>query len=324
MTDDSSLRNAVQCESVKSGNVADQTDQPISELTGNPFLLTALSAMAFFVAGAWAWSPKFVVILFPILLLHELGHFAAMKRFGYQDVRLFFVPFLGAAVAGRSESGSIGQRITVCLAGPMPGIAIAIALWISGLTNNNETLSAAVVMLLVINGLNLLPILPLDGGWLIQTLLLVRRPWLELAFRCITIAVLLVVAAATKMWLVAVIAIPFATRLKSAFHFCRIHSRLASKTTDKETADGTPSNAAILREVRHEFPGAILTAVTAEQWLRRIHSTIDAPKPNFGMAMATCTIVLFTLIWSGIIVLELANMERAQPALQMDPWEHEY
>lgn len=324
MTDDSSLRNTVQCESTGSSNLLHQSARPISALTGNPLLLTVLSAIAFVVAGAWAWSPKFVLLLFPILLLHELGHFAAMKLFGYQDVRLFFVPFLGAAVAGRSESGSIAQRITVCLAGPLPGIAIAIVLWISGLTTNNETVSAAVVMLLVINGFNLLPILPLDGGWLIQTLLLARRPWLELTFRCVTIAILLAIATATKTWLLALIAIPFATGLKSAFHFCRIQSRLASATTKMAFAENTPSNEMILQEVRNEFPGAILTEVTAQQWLRRIHSSTDAPKPNIGLAWATCTIVLITLIGSGFIVFELANKEQVQPTLQLEPWEHEY
>lgn len=323
MTDDSSLRNTVQCESTESDNVAQQATHPISQLTGNPFLLTVLSAIAFFLAGAWAWSPKFALLLFPILLLHELGHLAAMKLFGYQDVRLFFVPFLGAAVASRAKSGSLGQRITVCLAGPMPGIILATALWITGLAEINQTVSAIVVMLLVINGLNLLPILPLDGGWLIHTLLLARRPWLEFIFRCVTIAVLLAASAATNNWLLAFVAIPFATGLKSAYHFCRIQSRLTLQTPRTETTRG-PSNAVILQEVRKEFPGAILTEATGQQWLRRIHSTTNIPQPKLSTAGAICAIVAITVSGCGAIIFQLAKTDQNQPILQPEPWVHEY
>lgn len=341
MTDDSSLRTTVQCESSDSGDVVGQpvhaprtlTD---NALTGNPLLLTVLSAIAFFVAGTWAWSLKFVLLLFPILLLHELGHFAAMKLFGYRDVRLFFVPLLGAAVAGHSESGSITQRVTVCLAGPIPGLAIAVAFWSSGLTTTNETVSAFAIMLLAINGFNLLPILPLDGGWLIQSLLLARRPWLEFTFRCLTILILLTTAIATQIWLVALIAIPFTTGLKSALHFCRIQSRLFSQTgkrhpeklEDSNTGDGNPvyhpSDELILQAVREEFPGAILTEKTAKQWLQRIHTLIRAPQPKLPVAFAICAATLILIAGSGAIMLQLVKKDHAEPVLRLDPWQHEY
>lgn len=324
MTDDSALQKTVQCESTGSGNVDNQPVSHIDALTGNPLLLTVLSAIAFFVTGAWAWSPKFVVLLFPILLIHELGHFAAMKLFGYQDIRFFFVPLLGAAVAGRSESGSAAQKITVCLAGPMPGIAIAITLWFSGLTESNETASAIVVMLLAINGFNLLPILPLDGGWLIQTLLFARRPWLEFIFRCLTILILLTLAAVTRTWLLALITIPFATGLKSAFHLCRIQSRLFSRTPNQYIPEASLSDRAILQEVRNEFPGAILAEATGGQWLQRIQSTINAPQPRLSMAVIVCAIVLMIVIGAGVVMLEVMNKDRAEPTLKLDPWEHEY
>jgi hypothetical protein len=44
-------------------------------------------------------SPLAVAVLVGVLLFHELGHYAGMRVFGYQDVRMFFIPFLGAAVS---------------------------------------------------------------------------------------------------------------------------------------------------------------------------------------------------------------------------------
>ena len=41
----------------------------------------------------WAW----LLWLLPFLLLHELGHWSAMRLFGHRDARIRFIPFLGAA-----------------------------------------------------------------------------------------------------------------------------------------------------------------------------------------------------------------------------------
>ncbi|MEP3478326.1 MAG: site-2 protease family protein [Fuerstiella sp.] len=323
MTDDSSLRKPVQCESTELAHAAataqNSTAKEPNLVAGNPLLLTVLSAIAFFVVGAWAWSPKFALLLFPILLLHELGHFAAMKRFGYQEVRLFFVPLLGAAVAGRSKSGSISQKIIVSLAGPIPGIMVAAMLWFSGVTATHPTANAVAIMLLAVNGFNLLPILPLDGGWLVQTLL-AKRPWLEFAFRCITILLLLVIAITTKAWIIAVIAIPSASRLYSALHLCRIQSQLlkANPTRSPITDDK------ILQQVRLEFPGAILTDKTAEQWLQRIHQLINEAKLKRSVVMAICFLLLVLIAGSGAIMWNLLEQDRTENRLQPDPWQHEY
>ncbi len=60
------------------------------------------------------------------MLLHEAGHFFAMKVFGYRDVRMFFVPFLGAFVSGSPYTISQRQRTVTLLAGPVPGILVGI------------------------------------------------------------------------------------------------------------------------------------------------------------------------------------------------------
>jgi hypothetical protein len=38
-----------------------------------------------------------------VVLIHELGHFLAMKYFGYKDLGMFFIPLLGAYVSGTKK-----------------------------------------------------------------------------------------------------------------------------------------------------------------------------------------------------------------------------
>src|SRR5215475_12594763 len=65
-------------------------------------------------------------ILIGVLLFHELGHFAAMKAFGYTDLKIFFIPFFGAAVSGHASGIAPWKRAVVALAGPVPGIVVAV------------------------------------------------------------------------------------------------------------------------------------------------------------------------------------------------------
>ena len=55
-------------------------------------------------------SAENLACLVIVLLIHEAGHFAGMKLFGYRDVRMFFLPFFGAAVSGRSVNVPAGRR----------------------------------------------------------------------------------------------------------------------------------------------------------------------------------------------------------------------
>src|SRR6266568_4405998 len=47
-----------------------------------------------------------ILILIGVLLFHELGHMAAMKLLKYNDVKMFFIPFIGAAVTGRNQNST--------------------------------------------------------------------------------------------------------------------------------------------------------------------------------------------------------------------------
>src|SRR5439155_12865752 len=73
-------------------------------------------------------DPVTTLALVAVLLYHELGHFVAMKLFGYRDATIFFVPFFGAATVGRKHDATAAQQIIVLLAGPVPGLLLALGL----------------------------------------------------------------------------------------------------------------------------------------------------------------------------------------------------
>jgi hypothetical protein len=124
------------------------------------------------------------------VFFHELGHYAAMKLFGYTDLRIFFIPFFGGAAAGKKRGGPAWQQGIVLLAGPLPGILLALPLCLAGeaLALPQEWVRSAATMFLGMNFLNLLPIEPLDGGRLVQLTLFSRHPLLETLFRLIAVA----------------------------------------------------------------------------------------------------------------------------------------
>lgn len=128
------------------------------------FVISLIVFALFF--GFWlGWS--LLPILITVLIIHELGHYAAMRFFGYYQTSVFFIPGLGAAATGIAKKPNYWHRYIVYLAGPLPGLAMGVLLiWYFDWAP--EWLVFAAVVALVINGFNLLPFMPLDGGQIIH------------------------------------------------------------------------------------------------------------------------------------------------------------
>jgi Zn-dependent protease len=156
--------------------------------------LLVLSAVLFLSAqrmfgGDQPWL--FVGVMIAVLVLHELGHLAAMRAFGFQDLRMFFIPLFGAAAAGRKPDATGTQRAIVALAGPVPGIVAGFALLFAfGEEGLGEVGGLFVGLMLILNFFNLVPLLPFDGGRLVHIVLFSRWPIVELGFRLVAGAAL--------------------------------------------------------------------------------------------------------------------------------------
>lgn len=114
---------------------------------------------------------EFVGYLLLVVVIHELGHLVLMKYFGYTNVKMLFIPLLGAFVQGKKDSYSQKQSILVFFAGPIPGVVIGCLLLLVA-QNNIEWvwLNRPALFFLLLNIINLLPLDPMDGGQIFKVL----------------------------------------------------------------------------------------------------------------------------------------------------------
>jgi len=107
---------------------------------------------------------NFIIYLMVVLLFHELGHFLAMKAFKYRDVRMLFVPLMGAFVQGTKLNYSQRESFIVTAAGPFPGVLVGVTLVYFGSDLHFSWMVSVGLLFLLLNLINLLPLDPLDGG----------------------------------------------------------------------------------------------------------------------------------------------------------------
>jgi stage IV sporulation protein FB len=154
----------------------------------------------------------FLVVL--ILFIHEMGHFIAMKVFGYNGVNMFFIPLMGAMVTGEKDRISQSQRAIVVLAGPVPGVLIGCGIIAYAQTIGHTGAAIAGFMFLLINVLNLLPLDPLDGGKLIETLFFSSNEKIKQVFLITSVVIMVVAGVFFQMYLLAFLGLYMSLRIK--------------------------------------------------------------------------------------------------------------
>ena len=154
----------------------------------------------------------FLVVL--ILFIHEMGHFIAMKVFGYNGVNMFFIPLIGAMVTGEKDRISQSQRAIIVLAGPVPGVLIGCGIIAYAQTIDHTGAAVAGFMFLLINILNLLPLDPLDGGKLIETLFFSSNEKIKQLFLIVSVIIMVLAGVFFQMYLLAFLGLYMSLRIK--------------------------------------------------------------------------------------------------------------
>ena len=148
----------------------------------------AVSLVLFWALGLLRFGPSALGLLVVVLLIHEAGHLIAMRCFGYRDLRMIFIPLLGAAAIGTKTQAPSWQRAIIALAGPAPGILVGTALFTTWLYWDSQLVFYAGNLFLILNQFNLLPIFPLDGGHFFRDVVFSRTRLLEVLFRFLGVA----------------------------------------------------------------------------------------------------------------------------------------
>ena len=167
--------------------------------------LTVFTIVLFIAVFLSIYSDRadFVFFLVFVLLVHEFGHFSQMKRFDYENVRMLFIPLMGAFVQGSKDRYSQKESLLVVIYGPFPGIILgSVGLYLSGVYQWDWLLLLSFIFIFV-NAINLLPIDPLDGGQILKLLLIRQRDLYLMIFALISSLALIIIGLLMKDWLVA-------------------------------------------------------------------------------------------------------------------------
>jgi stage IV sporulation protein FB len=197
----------------------------------NTLVKSILSMVAFFAVYYFVFDKNLLhaLNLVIVLFIHEAGHFLAMKFFGYKDVKMFFVPFMGAYVVGEKENIPQKQSVMVILAGPIPGIIIGIFLISFAIFFNLTTLSNIINMFIFINVFNLIPVTPMDGGRLLEVLFVGARETLLLIFMILSILLIICFSIYSESYGILLLVVFLVMRINLQRKTKEIRKDLASK-----------------------------------------------------------------------------------------------
>jgi Zn-dependent protease len=133
----------------------------VSGLAKAGTLLSMLASLGLYWT-AWGW--RFALGLVLSIYVHEMGHVAALRRLGIRASAPMFVPGFGALVRMRQRPASPHEDARVGLAGPVWGLAAAVACAAAFLVTRHPYWAAMTQWGCRINLFNLIPLPPLDGG----------------------------------------------------------------------------------------------------------------------------------------------------------------
>lgn len=157
----------------------------------------------------------FILCLIAVLFIHEFGHFLAMKYFGYENVRMLFIPLMGAFVQGSKDKYSQRESFIVTMAGPMPGVIIGSILLYFAVDIKSEWLLTISFLFIFLNLMNLLPLDPLDGGQLFKLFAKKHRETFLLIFALLSSLILIVAGWFMSQWIIMGIGFFMAIRIRS-------------------------------------------------------------------------------------------------------------
>lgn len=123
-------------------------------------LSMALALGAYWTVFGWPFALGFVLSIY----IHEMGHVLALRRLGIAASAPMFIPFVGAFVRLKEYPKSPADDAEVGLAGPIYGVAAAIATYALYFFTDIPVLGGIAHAGAFINLFNLIPVWQLDGG----------------------------------------------------------------------------------------------------------------------------------------------------------------
>ncbi len=206
--------------------------------------LTIFSIVLFVVTFLFIFTDElnFVFHLLIVLLVHELGHFAIMKLFKYDNVRMLFIPMMGAFVQGSKEEYSQKQSLLVVGAGPFPGVIIGSLLIILASKYQEAWLVDLGLLFLFLNIINLVPLDPLDGGQLFKLLIRKNHELFTLIFSFVSSLILIAFGWYLDSWVMMIFGFLMGFRVRSIQNQYHLRKELKEEEVNYQTTYKSLSN----------------------------------------------------------------------------------
>ncbi len=205
------------------------------EEPGNVWLKSIISLALYLVLGYWLFGTwHYLLLITAIVVIHEMGHFIAMKFYRYSELGIFFIPLLGAYVSGSKREVSQKESAVILLAGPLPGIIIGIIFHLFFLQNPFQDLAGIpferiASLFIFLNLINLLPIYPLDGGQLLNRVFLDEESWMSKIFVFLSAALMVWFAWKLQFWVLLIFPAMMLLRLQTDSKFNAVEKRIADE-----------------------------------------------------------------------------------------------
>jgi Zn-dependent protease len=164
-------------------------------------LLLAAATLATY---SFLFTWQFAIAIMYAIAIHEMGHVWAMRRSGMQTPGFYFVPLLGgAAIAERARSE--WQDVYITAMGPSWGLLSAVPPALLYAVTGDPMWAGLIAFIALLNLFNLLPIFPLDGGRLTQSLVVSVAPGGQILYLILAGALVIALAVYMRIYFVAIL-----------------------------------------------------------------------------------------------------------------------
>lgn len=259
-----------------------------------------------------------LLIVTAAILFHELGHFLCMRWFGFHNVQLFFIPFLGGLATGTKHAVPDWQNTIVLFAGPIPGLVVGTLILafmskeITVVTPDVLPLHTSILIdfanvLLALNAFNLLPFIPLDGGRIVQLIIGPTRILLGVILLVLSLVAIAWLTVSLKLWLLAILPVllllSFPGMLRRRLAVAKLRKQALEYSIDLAGIDeeqGRRLLTAAKSIAGREFLGRFLdpdeTAEHVVEIAKELHGLLTA-KP-LSLAGSVGVMVVYVASWS--------------------------
>lgn len=189
-------------------------------------LMPILLLIGFFLM---AFRENYVLIaqLLTVLVIHEAGHWLMAKLLGGVNYQLNLLPGFNPSNSDRRKAVSQTKKTWTLLMGPLPGIILGSVLLYMAFNGESEYFWFEIgMMFLFINMVNLMPLDPLDGGKIMETLFFPKSTNAKLYFTLISSFLVIIIGWYLQFWILVGFGFVMGLKVRSIQKSQKIYSEL--------------------------------------------------------------------------------------------------